>query len=232
MRNYAFEQGSIPHRFGVLFVVVYALAVIAFVIAFSTYAIAYNNICFLLLASAVNVCMALGKSGVLSKLAVRDTTFFENYNSERVKKANFIHQVGACSAMVYFVNYTVSTLVILTFMLMGDSWWDFNSVDKSEYLNTMIITSICGVFIFVFGNYIAHHTASIFKLSTKVQLGASYYDFDLRKINVELLGEKCENCAATHEYSDPPLLWPVDFLWLWAFCISTGVFAGKLLVII
>lgn len=233
MKNYAFDQNSIPYRFGVFFVVLYVLAVIAFVIAFSTYSFAYNNICFVLLASFVNVVMALGKSGVLSKLSVRDTTFFENYNSERVKKANFIHQVGACSAAIYFVNYTISTFVILTFMLLFNSWWDCHEMNKLEFMNTMLVNSVCGIFIFLFGNYIAHHTASVFKLSTKVTKGNSLYDFDLNKYNVEMLGDKCENYATTIDYNKTiPPLWTIDLIWLWAFCFSIGLFAGKLIKII
>ena len=230
--NYGFEQDSIPHRFGKFFAIVYVIAVSAFVIAFSTYAFAYNDICFLFLACVVNLGVALYKSSLLSNLATRDTTFFENWNCERVKKAKFIRGMDTCGTMIYFINYIVSTCVLLTMMLMFDSWWEFSGMDKDEYFTMMVVNSICGLLVFLFGNYIANHSASIFKLSTEVKREYSHYDFDLNKTNVSLLGESCENYATTMDYSlrgDYLQPWVGDVIWFWVFAVSIFIYAGKLI---
>ena len=229
--NYGFEQDSIPHRFGKFFAIVYVIAVIAIVIAFSTYAFAFENICFLFLSCVVNLGVALYKSSLLSDLAVRDTLFSENLNCERVKKAKFTRGVETCGTMIYFMNYIVSSCALLTVMLLFEAWWYYSGMEKDEYLATMIVNMICCVLVFLFGNYIAKHSASIFGLLPNTKREYSNYDFDLNKTNVNLLGERCENYATTMDYSKRGNYlkpWVGDIIWLWVFVISIGMFAGKL----
>ena len=233
--SYGFEQDSVPHRFGKIFAVIYVISLVAIVIAFSTYAFAFNNICFLFFACVVNLCVALYKSSLLSDLATSETTFFENLNCERVKKAKFIRGVETCGTMIYFMNYIVGSCVLLTVMLMFDSWWVYSGVDKNGYATTMVACLICGPIVFLYGNYIAKHSASIFRLSYPVKREYSHYDFDLNKANIIQLGETCENYAATIDYSikgNRQKPWVADIVWVWVSAISVLLYAGKLIHII